>query len=79
QPRSKTQALKQAKFDGSVESSLVQQGFDGKAKQNRGFGMPLLRKQESPQVSSPCGCGTHPFAISPASSVPLHGLRSPIL
>lgn len=39
--------MRQAKFDGSVECRLVQQAFDGKAEQSRGFGMPLLREQEN--------------------------------
>jgi hypothetical protein len=66
--------LKQAKFGGSVESSLVQQGFDGKAKQNRGFGMPLLRQQKNSQISSPCSSRTHLCTISQQAPLPLHGL-----
>jgi hypothetical protein len=66
--------MTQAKFDGSVECHLIQQGFDGKAEQNRGFDMPLLREQENSQVPPPCVCRTHLVPISQAAPLPLYGL-----
>jgi hypothetical protein len=71
--------MRQAKFGESVERRLIQQGFDGKAEQNRGFEMPLLREQKNSQISSACFSRTHLFTISQPAPLPLYGLLRTVL